>query len=109
MSLSRLMRYTKVGCCCCVFVQNHSRLVVVPQGKEDKIAVVVGTITDDPRLEEVRKVTVCALRFTATARARIEKVRTVLRVLWRVFVVSCCVFCFVRFLVRVGLFCCACD
>lgn len=43
------------------------------QGKEDKIAVVVGTITDDPRLNEVKKMTVVALRVTATARARIVK------------------------------------
>lgn len=35
--------------------------------------VVVGTITDDTRLLEVPKLTVAALRFTATARARIEK------------------------------------
>ena len=38
-----------------------------------KTIVVVGTITDDNRLLEVPKVTVAALRFTATARARIEK------------------------------------
>ncbi|VVT55624.1 60S ribosomal protein eL18 [Magnusiomyces paraingens] len=38
-----------------------------------KIVVVVGTVTDDPRLLEVPKVTVAALRFTATARARIVK------------------------------------
>ena len=51
-SLTRLMRYTK--------------------GKEDKIAVIVGTVTDDVRLFEVRKgMKVCALRFTETARARI--------------------------------------
>jgi hypothetical protein len=34
---------------------------------------VVGTVTDDNRLYEVPKMTICALRFTATARARIEK------------------------------------
>lgn len=43
--------------------------------QEDKIAVQVGTITDDPRLFEVPKLRVCALRFTETARARILKVR----------------------------------
>ncbi|KAI1302051.1 solute carrier family 25 member 42 [Xylaria venustula] len=37
----------------------------------DKTVVVVGTITDDNRLLEVPKVTIAALRFTATARARI--------------------------------------
>ncbi|KAI2625836.1 solute carrier family 25 member 42 [Hypoxylon sp. NC1633] len=38
---------------------------------EGKIVVVVGTITDDNRLLEVPKVSIAALRFTATARARI--------------------------------------
>jgi len=33
--------------------------------------VVVGTVTDDNRLLEVPKVTVAALKFTATARARV--------------------------------------
>merc|ERR1711862_1065802 len=42
--------------------------------KEGKIAVLVGTVTDDKRIiEEVPKMTVCALRFTETARARIVK------------------------------------
>ena len=43
------------------------------KGKEEKVAVLVGTITDDNRLLEVPKLTVCALRFTETARARILK------------------------------------
>ncbi len=43
------------------------------KGKEDKVAVLVGTVTDDPRLLEMPKLTVCALRFTETARARIVK------------------------------------
>lgn len=43
------------------------------KGKEDKVAVLVGTVTDDPRLLEMPKLTVCALRFTETARARIIK------------------------------------
>lgn len=38
---------------------------------DDKIAVVVGAITDDVRLLEVPKLRVAALRFTHTARARI--------------------------------------
>lgn len=38
----------------------------------DKTVVVVGTVTDDNRLLEVPKLTVAALRFTATARAKIE-------------------------------------
>jgi len=41
--------------------------------KEDKIAVIVGTVTDDVRFLEVPKLTVCALKFTSTARARIVK------------------------------------
>ena len=43
------------------------------KGKEDKVAVLVGTVTDDPRLLEMPKLTVCALRFTETVRARIVK------------------------------------
>lgn len=43
------------------------------KGKEDKIAVVVGTITDDIRLVEVPALKVCALHFTEGARARILK------------------------------------
>jgi large subunit ribosomal protein L18e len=39
------------------------------QGKEDKIAVVVGTITDDNRVYELPTVKITALRFTETARA----------------------------------------
>merc|ERR1712018_574598 len=40
---------------------------------EDKVAVLVGTVTDDPRLHNLSKLKVCALRFTDTARARIVK------------------------------------
>lgn len=38
-----------------------------------KTVVVVGTVTDDNRLLEVPKLSIAALRFTATARARILK------------------------------------
>ncbi|KAI9816670.1 MAG: hypothetical protein M1826_001744 [Phylliscum demangeonii] len=38
----------------------------------DKTVVVVGTVTDDNRLLVVPKMAIAALRFTATARARIE-------------------------------------
>lgn len=38
----------------------------------DRTVVVVGTVTDDNRLLTAPKVSVAALRFTATARARIE-------------------------------------
>ncbi|CAI9105405.1 OLC1v1004318C2 [Oldenlandia corymbosa var. corymbosa] len=50
-----------------------SRLVNYTKGKEDKIAVIVGTVTDDKRVYEVPALKVTALRFTETARARIEK------------------------------------
>ena len=50
-----------------------SRLMKHMQGKEDKIAVIVGTVTDDIRVIEVPALKVCALRFTETARARILK------------------------------------
>ncbi|KAH9786511.1 60S ribosomal protein L18-3 [Citrus sinensis] len=50
-----------------------SRLTKFMKGKEDKIAVVVGTVTDDIRVYEVPALKVTALRFTETARARIEK------------------------------------
>lgn len=43
------------------------------EGNEGKIRAVVATVTDDNRLYEVPKMAVCALRFTATARARILK------------------------------------
>ncbi|CAI0404976.1 unnamed protein product [Linum tenue] len=61
LSLSRLIRFMKgkVGDFCNSF--------------EDKIAVVVGAITDDIRVYDVPALKVTALRFTETARARIEK------------------------------------
>ena len=48
-----------------------SRLVRHMKGKAGKTAVIVGTITDDARLLEVPKLSVAALKVTATARARI--------------------------------------
>merc|ERR1712190_481345 len=50
-----------------------SKLAKSMENKDGKIAVVVGTITDDKRIYDVPKVSVCALRFTETARARITK------------------------------------
>jgi large subunit ribosomal protein L18e len=50
-----------------------SRLVKHLGEKRDRIAVIVGTVTDDIRVLEVPKLTVAALRFTETARARIIK------------------------------------
>ncbi|GFP85646.1 60S ribosomal protein l18-2, partial [Phtheirospermum japonicum] len=51
-----------------------SKLSALMKGKEGKIAVLVGTVTDDIRLQdEIPAMKVTALRFTETARARIEK------------------------------------
>ncbi|KAK7603832.1 hypothetical protein V9T40_003831 [Parthenolecanium corni] len=41
--------------------------------RADRIAVIVGTVVDDPRLYTVPKLTVCALRVSSKARARILK------------------------------------
>eukprot|EP01080_Neovahlkampfia_damariscottae_P002559 gene2559-3521_t len=43
------------------------------KGASDKIAVVVGTVTNDSRVMEVPKLQICALKFTETARRRIEE------------------------------------
>ena len=40
---------------------------------KDQTICIVGTVTDDNRLLEVPELHIAALRFTATARARIEK------------------------------------
>lgn len=50
-----------------------SRLSRFVKGNDDKIAVVVGTVTDDPRLLKIPSLTIAALKFTETARARIVK------------------------------------
>merc|ERR1712109_348149 len=39
----------------------------------EKICIVVGTVTDDIRLLNVPKLTICALRFTESARVRVLK------------------------------------
>ncbi|URD81652.1 60S ribosomal protein L18 [Musa troglodytarum] len=44
------------------------RLITFMNGKDDKIAVIVGTVTDDKRVYEVPAIKVTALRFTETAR-----------------------------------------
>ena len=48
-----------------------SRVATHMKGKDDKIAVLVGTITNDVRMIELPALKICALRFTETARARI--------------------------------------
>ena len=50
-----------------------SRLAINLKGKGDKIAVLVGTVTNDNRVSEIPAMKVCALRFTEVARARIIK------------------------------------
>ena len=49
-----------------------SKIVQLLKGQE-KIVVIVATVTDDNRLLEVPKLTVAALRFTEAARAKIVK------------------------------------
>ena len=61
---------------CCYFrgvLQQFVNRKTLTQGKDEKIACVVGPVTDDKRVYDVPKLTVCALRFTETARARIVK------------------------------------
>lgn len=50
-----------------------SRMVRYVKDKTDKTVVIVGTVTDDARLLELPSLTVAALRFTDSARARIVK------------------------------------
>jgi large subunit ribosomal protein L18e len=52
-----------------------ARIMRYMDGKESKVAVLVGTVTDDIRLDghHVPALKVCALRFTDKARARIVK------------------------------------
>jgi large subunit ribosomal protein L18e len=50
-----------------------ARITRQMKGEEKKVAVVVGTVTDDKRLLNVPRLTVCALHFTEGARARIIK------------------------------------
>ncbi|XP_013868169.1 large ribosomal subunit protein eL18 [Austrofundulus limnaeus] len=42
-------------------------------GRENKIAVVVGSVTDDVRIQDIPKLKICALRITDGARRRILK------------------------------------
>jgi large subunit ribosomal protein L18e len=48
-----------------------SRIARYMKGKGDKVAVLVGSVTNDERLLDVPKLNVAALRFTETARSRI--------------------------------------
>lgn len=51
---------------------SRNRGGVATGSESPKTVVVVGTITDDNRLLELPKLSIAALRFTNTARARIE-------------------------------------
>ncbi|XP_043937477.1 60S ribosomal protein L18 [Protopterus annectens] len=55
LSLSRLIRKMKLP------------------GRDNKTAVVVGTVTDDIRIQDIPKLTICALRVTEGARSRLLK------------------------------------
>ncbi|CAG2104851.1 unnamed protein product [Medioppia subpectinata] len=52
---------------------NRLKIQMSSADRAGKIAVVVGAITDDVRMYSVPKLTVCALRMTRSARARILK------------------------------------
>lgn len=56
-------------------------------GREGLTVVVVGTVTDDQRIWEVPKLSICALRVTEQARARILKAG-------EFFLVLFCLYCF---------------
>ncbi|CAG7970555.1 unnamed protein product [Penicillium nalgiovense] len=45
----------------------------ISEAQKGKTVVVIGTVTDDNRLLTIPKLSIAALRFTATARARIEQ------------------------------------
>ncbi|ODM96090.1 60S ribosomal protein L18 [Orchesella cincta] len=55
-----------------ISIAKINRLMKKP-GREGKTVVVVGTVTDDKRIYQIPKLTVCALRITEKARARILK------------------------------------
>ncbi|KAK3893712.1 hypothetical protein Pcinc_002486 [Petrolisthes cinctipes] len=56
----------------CMSLSNLSKLARKP-GRSGKIVCLVGTVTNDLRLFNVPKMTVCALKVTPRARARIEQ------------------------------------
>jgi large subunit ribosomal protein L18e len=53
------------------FPISISRILKHTGEKKDRTIVVVGTITNDVRILEIPKLSVCALKFTETARKRI--------------------------------------
>ncbi|MCJ1312699.1 hypothetical protein MMC25_006375 [Agyrium rufum] len=52
---------------------NHAANPHAEKTHSGKTIVVVGTVTDDNRMLTIPKLSIAALRFTATARARIER------------------------------------
>jgi large subunit ribosomal protein L18e len=48
-----------------------TRVIKKMANQDGKVAVVVGTVTDDNRTHETPKLSICALRFTESARKRI--------------------------------------
>lgn len=50
-----------------------SRIASYMKGREDKTAVIVGKVLDDERMLDIPKLSICALDFSQTARARVEK------------------------------------
>ncbi|VDM05800.1 unnamed protein product, partial [Schistocephalus solidus] len=78
MSLARLARQMKKPgrqdkiAVCLGTITNDLRMMEIPK-MTDKIAVCLGTITNDLRMMEIPKMTVCALRVTGPARSRILK------------------------------------
>jgi large subunit ribosomal protein L18e len=56
-----------------ISLQRVLRLLKQRQAKEENIAVIVGTVTNDLRILNVPKIRICALRITERARERIVK------------------------------------
>jgi len=54
-----------------ISVKTIAKHVDKASGDEKPTAVIVGSVTDDARVLDVPKISVCALRFTDTARSRI--------------------------------------
>lgn len=50
---------------------NWRHLIKNTKTDDTRVVVVVGTVTDDPLFHTERKLKVCAMKFTANARARI--------------------------------------
>uniref|UniRef100_A0A3Q1FND5 Ribosomal protein L18 n=1 Tax=Acanthochromis polyacanthus TaxID=80966 RepID=A0A3Q1FND5_9TELE len=55
-----------------ISISRLIRMMKLP-GRENRIAVVVGTVTDDVRIQDIPKLKICALKVTDGARRRILK------------------------------------